>query len=321
MKKLTLIVFCVLAVCIGGCKKKTLHFNKVTRIDAHTGSRLNKVQFIGNNTYIAVGGEKFEKAEVVRSTDGGETWTVNSYPDVGKGFYGMCFSPQYKLYLTGFDNILYVSSDGGEHWESKVMSDWQYYVGVSFAPNGTGVVVTTEAQKAGVVMLIDSNAKTISKQSFGFGFNDVCMVDNSIGYATGYGAIVKTTDGGNTWTILNVKDDNFMAIDCHGTNEAWVCGNNGSILHTTDGGSSWKRLRNGNSVANKRYWLNDILFTDNTHGWAVGDDGVVIYTDDAGENWKAYNKFTSDALRSIALMLDGSMIVCGDNGALYKLEK
>jgi photosystem II stability/assembly factor-like uncharacterized protein len=78
-------------------------------------------------------------------------------------------------------------------------------------------------------------------------------------------------------------------------------------------------MRNGNDLTKPHYSLNDILFTDRLHGFAVGDKGLLIYSDDGGHHWMEFDRFTSSALHNIAALKDGSLLVCGEEGALYKV--
>ena len=78
-------------------------------------------------------------------------------------------------------------------------------------------------------------------------------------------------------------------------------------------------MRDGNNFTKPRYHLLDLLFTDNQHGYAIGENGLFIYTDDGGHHWMEFERFTDDALRCIISRKDGSLFVCGDHGALYKV--
>ena len=150
--------------------------------------------------------------------------------------------------------------------------------------------------------------------------NDVQMADAQTGYVAGYGAILKTRDGGASWDIQNVENDNFISLDCRSADDVWACGYNGSIFHTRDGGESWERLRNGNNVTLAKYHLQDIVFKNENEGYAVGEEGVVIYTSDAGKSWNRFSKFTEQGLRAITVCPDGSLLTVGDAGVIYRLH-
>lgn len=319
MKFIFPIILFICTVGTSACKKETLHWQKIVHLESHTTSRLNRITFINNNTCIVGGGEKFEKSEILVSYDGGDTWDLNSFPKTGKGMYGLAMSPSGSIYLSGFDGRVIMSEDEGATWKEKQVPDWRYYVAIAYPTNDVGFYIATEASRLGTITCVDNDYKILDTTGYDFGLNDIVFPAKETGYISGFGAILKTSDGGNTWALQDIKNDNFMSLHCLNENEVWTCGYNGSVYHTTDGGLNWKRLRNGNKIDQPRYHLADIVFKDKLHGWAVGEKGLVIYTADGGETWEKYSTFTDAALLSIAATPDGNLLVSGEKGVLYKL--
>ncbi len=58
------------------------------------------------------------------------------------------------------------------------------------------------------------------------------------------GRILKTTDGGETWTI-KLFDDSHGFIDLFflDQNNGWICGSNGATYKTTNGGNTWDYIK------------------------------------------------------------------------------
>ena len=311
------LMFC-LVLLYASCKKDVLHWQHVQQLASNTTSKLNHVRFITDSICVIGGGVHFDKAEVLRSTDGGYTWSNYSYPEAGKGMYGLGIGTDGTVYMCGTDGCVLHSSDSGATFRFRRIWDWEYYVGVSFPSPDTGLLVTTHLDEDGSITKIDSACNIISKKYFGFGLSDIYMVNTKVGYVVGYGAVLKTIDGGLNWSYLDPYGDKFTCMDIHG-DELWLCGYAGSIFHSTDAGAHWAQLRNGNDLAVKKYRIWSIVFKDSYKGWASCDDGAVIYTDDGGRHWSEYDKFTNQALRSIVICPDNDVMVCGDNGALYRL--
>jgi hypothetical protein len=75
----------------------------------------------------------------------------------------------------------------------------------------------------------------------------VSAVDANTAWAVGYGAILKTTDGGSTW-VAQLPTGNYMAMGVVAVNKdvAWVYGadsgltNPTSVYKTIDGGATWQ---------------------------------------------------------------------------------
>ena len=318
IRYLNLFLAILVLVYASSCKKDLLHWRKVARLNSNTTTTLNNIRFLGNNIAIIGGGIQYTQAEILRSVDGGYTWTANSYPQVGKGMMGCSVTTSGQVFLCGTDGDVMHSNDSGRSWQVARIPDWGNYVGASFTTADTGVFVSSRIQYEGSITEVDSNFNIIYTQNYQFGINNVYMVSPAIGYVIGYGAVLKTTDGRKTWNFLDINGDNFTSMDIHG-DEIWMCGSNGSILHTFDGGNSWTKFRNGNDFTQKRYRLQCIVFKDELNGWAAGEDGVVLHSIDGGQHWMEYDNFTSVILRSIAICPNGDLLVSGDGGALFRI--
>lgn len=302
----------------GSCKKDLLHWQQVQRLTSNSTDRLNHIRFMNDSVCLIAGGEIYNRAAVLRSADGGYTWTANSYPQAGKAMFGMGVSPEGSVYLCGVDGTVLHSKDNGVSWQFGRINDWQHYVGASFISPDTGIFVSTVLQRQGTITQVDSNFNIIDAHTFLFGINDIYMTSPSTGYVIGYGTVLKTTDYRKTWNFLNVNGDNFTAMDIHG-NEMWLCGYNGGVYHTADAGNSWTTYRDGNDFTKPRYHILDIVFNNYQKGWAVCDDGRMIYSDDGGRHWMEYDRFTTSALRSIAICPNGDLLAAGDDGAIFRL--
>lgn len=111
----------------------------------------------------------------------------------------------------------------------------------------------------------------------------VQFVNNNKGYLTGYknmgsfnrGYLYTTSDGGVSWTrMYDLVASNLKKVQWIDDDIAYAIGSEGILVHTIDGGSNWDMVdlyHLGVSVQ-----LNDLYFTDATHGIAVGNNGVAI---------------------------------------------
>lgn len=319
MTRRLVIYIAVLSILAPSCKKNKLEWKQVEKIETNTANRLNRILFIDNNRGFVAGGDRFLEADILATVNGGADWTLNNYPKAGKGLYGIARSSSGRILAVGFDGKILFSDDDGANWQFVQLSPWLSYKDVFLKADNSGIVIGGNSFNSGFIVHINEAGQSTDYDSMSVELNKLAMVDDNTGYISGYGMVMKTTDGGHNWSILDVKNDNFTGIHVLNSTEIWICGIAGSIYHSTDGGQNWDRLRNGNSLANKRYALKDIWFSDSRNGWAVGEEGLVIYTGDGGKNWKVYQSFTKDALHDISPTPDGHLMVAGDNGSLYKL--
>ena len=122
----------------------------------------------------------------------------------------------------------------------------------------------------------------------------VSAATDTVAWASGNkGTVLRTVDGGATWTRVTVRGADsldFRDIEAFGANTAYVLaigpGDKSRIYKTTDGGKTWT-LQFTNP--DPRAFYDAIAFWDANTGLAVGDpvEGrfTVIRTTDGGETW------------------------------------
>jgi photosystem II stability/assembly factor-like uncharacterized protein len=111
----------------------------------------------------------------------------------------------------------------------------------------------------------------------------IFFVDSLNGWGAGNNRIIKTQDGGNSWSIQYENNDSinfqqyrdvFFTDLIHG----WVV-NYETVLITTNGGAAWQPV-------NIDIWAPwSVYFINESIGWIVGDQGKVIKTTDGGNTW------------------------------------
>ena len=132
-----------------------------------------------------------------------------------------------------------------------------------------------------MAMALCGNAQSWTQQTSGVttSLRDVFFVNDSVGWISTTGAVLKTTNGGNNWssntTGINVATD-LKSIFFVSENIGWAVGTGGVILNTTDGGQSWTSQSSGTTKE-----LSSIYFVSDTVGWIVVTAGTNPQTDPA----------------------------------------
>jgi len=118
-------------------------------------------------------------------------------------------------------------------------------------------------------------------------------------WAGGYwGTILRSTDGGRSWTQSDTPTANTLyAISFGDDKNGWAVGANGTILHSTDGGVTWaKQTAQVPDETGGTRDLDTNLFgvaaLSASDAWTVGDLGMILRTKDGGSSWQ---KVTFDA--------------------------
>lgn len=103
----------------------------------------------------------------------------------------------------------------------------------------------------------------------------------------GDGIVIKTTDGGTTWSQLwTGTDQGIEGISFPDLSTGYVCGWSAYFAKTTNGGVNWTPQNPGSDI----YFYTDVNFKDATHGvvTAQTNSGAGVYaTSDGGATWLA----------------------------------
>lgn len=140
-----------------------------------------------------------------------------------------------------------------------------------------------------------------------------CKVTEQIAYLAGNrGLIMKTTDGGETWSKLPSQTTrNLFSITFTDQNNGWCAGEEGIILHTTNGGSTW--TQQSSPIATH---LNSIIFIDANNGWACGPLGKILVTNNGGTTWAEQNSGVATTLYCIKAFNANNAWIVGQNGTI-----
>lgn len=126
------------------------------------------------------------------------------------------------------------------------------------------------------------------------GLRGLSAVSRNVAWVGGEkGVILRTTDGGRTWSRTNpppgAEEMDFRDIHAFDAESAVAlhAGTRSRIFKTTDGGESWTQTW---PTDRRETFLNGVAFWNRDHGVAFGDpvdQGVVILlTDDGGNTWR-----------------------------------
>jgi len=114
-----------------------------------------------------------------------------------------------------------------------------------------------------------------------------------LGWYEDYGYILRTSNGGQSWTLANddlCEMNDFWFADAANGWAVSTCSNTGEfaprpagtkIVASTDAGDTWQALE----VLGLHQMLRSIAFTDAGRGWAVGSFDTALSTADGGLTW------------------------------------
>ncbi len=229
------------------------------------------------------------------------TWHIDSQPASG--------------ILSGFTPVLTYTPDAGFSGSDS----FTFHVNDGTLDSDIATLSITISKKIGYKQFEETS----------YYLKDVCFNDLVTGWAVGEphwdqatkaytGTIIKTTDGGDTWTPQTAGlNEALRGVDFVDENNGWVVGANGTILRTGDGGNNWIQQ----TVATYDEFRG-VVFTDVDHGWATsiqpvhydhwgetdGWRGSIWNTSDGGETW------TQQTVPDNAGILNRIDFIDSDNG-------
>ncbi len=259
------------------------------KLSVNTTENLNSVNILHPDTIYITGNKS-----LIKSTDGGKTWTIKVIPPPQADPYSYTITKSYFVsskvgHATSSRGTILKTIDGGESWyvtESTNTIPSSYFtilfvnskVGFASKEHST-LMKTTDGGETWAAL---STLRQVSSAAYTMHF-----LNEQVGFVAGdHGGMYKTSDGGHNWTRMSFQAGFVDATSMYGIhfideNVGYATGMRGRIVKTTDGGKTWT------SPAFTYYNIRDMAFPTTTTGYAAGAE--LYKTTDKGQNWQALN--------------------------------
>jgi photosystem II stability/assembly factor-like uncharacterized protein len=226
------------------------------------------------------------------SARAGEMWPA---AEMRQNLFGSCFVSDKEGWMVGDLARIFHTVDGGQTWEQLDAGTKRPFVSIACRGNNMWV-----AGQVGQIGHSTDGGRTWQMQQSGTQrlLLDIAFANTLRGLAVGdYGTLLRTDDGGATWTKIPLPQDLRLPADVMEVvdpgdvllysatfadpDHAWIAGEFGVILASTDGGQTWQQ-----QASSLESTLFGVSFSDPLHGWAVGLDAVLLHTADGGMTWQ-----------------------------------
>lgn len=255
---------------------------------------------------------------ILRTTDGGETWTRVRVPTVGYDFVSEAWFASPRLGYAHDQHWLYATHDGGRTWERRSKHNagttdvWAGRDGTVVLAGWDPLARSTDGGRH--FAPIDSPALR------GRVYQSVDQTAGGHVFAFGRDGIVQSRDGGRHWTAMPPPRGSLPIVSARvvGRETAWALTHDGRLWRTSDGGRHWREVTStGATLAGV------LAFDDARHGWvATAEFGReeatwMLRTDDGGRSWRPQALDSAEWGGAVALGRRGGISLTGGRNALF----
>ncbi len=141
------------------------------------------------------------------------------------------------------------------------------------------------------------------------------FIDSLTGMVVGKSAAIKTTNAGNTWSMMTTPVITaFYGVLMLDDTIGFIVGGSNTILKTTDAGNAWAsygiELQVGTLRSIRKVRSDFLVIT--------GDNGYILVSSDTGRSWNQIHTDHGNNLNSLSFATDSMAIGVGENGYITK---
>jgi len=240
-------------------------------------------------------------------------------------------------WIVGESGLILRSVDGGKNWVAQASGTSAMLSAIWVFDSQTAVIVGGDqsSDRSFALRTVDGGqtwTKTLDVEPATFLW-DVCFVNSSVGWASGNGAMAKTTDGGRTWSINAESGSSHTSIHFFDASDG-LRTDGDALSATEDGGTTWDEDIYLPGAEWSDVW--DLEFIGATEGWGAGtygdgpSVGRIWHTTDRGRTWEVQCDLAGTELKDVEFVDadngwavgvgpdgEGVVIRTGDGGATW----
>lgn len=203
-------------------------------------SYLHNVYFFDENIGWIIGA----KGSIIKTTNGGVNWNTQKCESL-LNLYSIYFLNNSSGWIIGENGLILNTTNGGNNWNTQKSLTTSGLQSIFFINKNLGWIVGNNGT---IIKTIDGGKSWISNiilSESNLTFSSINFIDSNIGWIAGsgqytnmdpvYGIILKTIDGGESWTTQIFERNSFSSICFIDYNTGWVTGS--AIFKTITGSS------------------------------------------------------------------------------------
>lgn len=269
-----------------------------------------------------------ERGHIIFSDDGGKTWVQGQVP-VSVTLTGVDFGTDKHGWAVGHSGVVLRTEDAAKSWELQLTGIGAAKLAIEtrkeqIAAMEEQIEEAPEEEVGDLEWALDDLIFSLENMEADLEVGpvnpllDVWFENDTHGFVVGaYGMLLRTTDGGKTWSDWGPKLDNPRGYHLNGITRITggalvIVGEAGQIFVSVDNGESWEKRESpyeGSLFgALGTGSVNEIL--------AFGLRGNTFISTDLGKNWKVVPNEGAATLNNGAVADDGRITLVGNSGAV-----
>jgi photosystem II stability/assembly factor-like uncharacterized protein len=246
-----------------------------------------------------------QRGHVLWSDDGGKTWQQARVP-VSSDLVALSFPTPQRGWAVGHDGVVLASSDGGQTWARQLDG------------RTLGAVLVKHYEAAGNDKWL-AEARRFAAQGADNPWLDVCFADERNGWVVGaFGLVLKTDDGGQTWTPWLDRTDNPKSLHLYGVrgigDDTYMVGEQGLAMKLDRGAQRFKAL--------------SLPYAGTLFGIAGSPSALVVHglrghllrSTDGGAQWTALPDTVAAGLTAGTVDAQGRIVVASQAGHVLRSD-
>ncbi|MBK8946647.1 MAG: T9SS type A sorting domain-containing protein [Ignavibacteriae bacterium] len=204
------------------------------------------------------------------------------------------------------------TTNGGDSWVPLNMPVYSNLQKVSFIDENIGWIVG-DGLDSPILKTIDGGNSWTNYSPVDYGWTDLYVVSENVLFVTGIQGVYKSTNGGINWSNKIHTSGWASTIFFIDSLNGWFGNTIGEIYKTSNGGESWKLVH-----YMKFIWHRKISFVNNQIGFLVSaglysNEGRIYKTIDGGESWKLQDSVVGQKYKDLVVIDSLNAIALGSN--------
>lgn len=273
---------------------------------------------------IAVG----ERGHIIYSDNEGQSWSQGSVP-VSVTLTSVSFGTETHGWAVGHSGVVLYTEDAGENWSLQLTGIEAFELAIAskekqIADMEQRIASAPESEKDDLEWALDDLYFSMENMQADLDVGPVnpllgVWFENARhGFVVGaYGMILRTRDGGKTWTDWAPKIENDQGFHLNSMTRVAggalvIVGEAGQIHVSVDNGDTWKQRESPYAGS-----LFGVIGTGDVNEiLAFGLRGNMLFSEDLGKSWRMIPNKAGATLNDGAVAADGRITLVGNGGTV-----